>query len=175
MAKASKNTDLTAGVVVPGKSLFDRVAEYLDVNDWRYKATRERGHFSMDCQIAEAVVRVVLNLSEDDNVQRILVLSAYPIFLAEHRRSAVLKIMNEINFTLVNGCFELDPADGQVRFRTSVEADTELTQTMMDRVLNGNLSSADRHFAALMATAFGVSEPGGSTEIVSRPAGTTLQ
>ena len=175
MAKAGKNIALADDIVPLKKSLFDRVADYLDANDWRYRAVRESAYFSMDCRIAEASVRVVLNVTEGDQLNRILTLSVYPVFVPENRRVAVLKAMNEINFSLVFGCLEMDPADGQVRFRTSVEADTDITGCMMDRVLHGNLAGADRHFAALMGATFSVAEPEASNEIVSRPHGATLQ
>ena len=175
MAKADKSIALAEDIVPLKKSLFDRVADYLDANDWRYRVVRESAYYSMDCRIAEASVRVVLDVTEGDQLSRILALSVYPIFVPENRRVAVLQAMNEINFALVFGCFEMDPADGQIRFRTSVEADTDITECMMERVLHGNLASADKHFAALMGTAFGVAEPEGSNEVVSRPAGATLQ
>ena len=83
--------------------------------------------------------------------------------------------MNEINFALVSGCFEMDPADGQIRFRTSVESDTDIAQPMIDRVLNANLASADKHFAELMGATFAAAEPEGSNNVVTRPADATLQ
>jgi len=175
MAKADKSTALANDNVPPKKGLFDRVAEYLDANDWRYRVERESAYFSMDCRIAEASVRVILNVTEGDQLNRILALSVYPIFVPETRRVAVLKAMNEINFALVFGCFEMDPADGQIRFRTSVESDSDITESLMDRVLHGNLAGADKHFATLMGATFGVAEPEGSNEVVSRPRGATLQ
>lgn len=175
MAKADKSIALANDSAPPAKSLFDRVAEYLDANDWRYRVERERSYFSMECRIAETTVRVVLNVTEGDQLNRILALSAYPIFVPENRRAAVLKAMNEINFALVSGCFEMDPADGQIRFRTSVESDTDIAQPMIDRVLNANLASADKHFAELMSATFGAAGPEGSNNVVTRPADATLQ
>ena len=175
MAKADKNIALADDLVPPKKSLFDRVAEYLDLNEWRYSATRESAYFSMDCRIAEASVRVILNVTEGEQLNRILALSVYPIFVPEKRRVAVLKALNEINFALVFGCFEMDPADGQIRFRTSIESDSDITESLIERVLHGNLAAADRHFATLMGATFGVAEPEASNEVVSRPVGATLQ
>ena len=175
MAKAGKNIAVASDTVPPKKSLFDRVAEYLDANDWRYGIKPESSYFSMECRIAEASVRVVLDVTEGERVNRILVLSVYPIFVPENRRIAVLKVMNALNFSLATGCFEMDSADGQIRYRTSVESDADISEAMMDRVLNGNLAGADRNFAELMGATFGAAGPEDSKEIASRPEGVTLQ
>jgi hypothetical protein len=69
----------------------------------------------------------------------------------------------------------MDPADGQIRFRTLMESDADFTDPLLERVLNGNLATADRHFAALMAVMFAVAGQEGANELVTRPEGTTLQ
>ena len=175
MAKTGKNMELPNETAPPKKCLFDRVAEYLDANDWRYTAHQESGYISMECRIAMASVRVVLTVTEGDRLNRILAFSVYPVFVPENRRAAVLAAMNEINFRLVSGCFEMDPADGQIRFRTLMESDADFTDPLLERVLNGYLATADRHFAALMAVMFAVAGQEGANELVTRPEGTTLQ
>jgi len=176
MAKTSKSTvQIEAAVPTAKKSLFDRVAGFLDANDWHYNAESEKGYFSMGCRIKEASVRVIIDVFESDEWRRVMTFSIYPVFVPENRRSAVLEAMNRINHVLVYGNFEMDPADGEIRFRTSVESDSDISESMMDRVLNGNLAGSDKHFAALMAVSFGGVAPEGVKEIASRPENATLQ
>jgi hypothetical protein len=175
MAKASKSTVQIEPVVAAKKSLFDRVAGFLDANDWRYSAESEKGYFSMGCRIKEASVRVIIDVFESEEWRRVMTFSIYPVFVPENRRSAVLEAMNRINHVLVYGNFEMDPTDGEIRFRTSVESDVDISESMMERVLNGNLGGSDKHFAALMAVAFGGSAPEDVKEIASRPENATLQ
>jgi hypothetical protein len=175
MAKASKTTVQNEPVVPIKKSLFDRVAGYLDANDWHYNAESGKGYFSMGCRIKEASVRVIIDVFESDDWRRVMTFSIYPIFVSENRRPAVLEAINRMNHGLVYGNLEMDPADGEIRFRTSVESDVDIPESMMERVLNGNIAGADKHFSALMAVAFGGAAPDGVKEIVSRPDNTTLQ
>jgi hypothetical protein len=83
--------------------------------------------------------------------------------------------MNRINHSLVYGNFEMDMADGEIRFRTTVESDNDIQESMIERVLNGNLSLSDKHFWALMAVVFGSVEPEDVKELASRPEDATLQ
>ena len=175
MAKTIKATAQTEAVAVQKKSLFEHVASYLDANDWRYSSDAERHYYSMSCRIKEATIRVVIDVFETEEWRRIMTFSIYPIFVPENRRPTVLEAMNRINHSLVYGNFEMDMADGEIRFRTTVESDNDIQESMIERVLNGNLSLSDKHFGALMAVVFGSVEPEDVKELASRPEDATLQ
>jgi hypothetical protein len=93
----------------------------------------------------------------------------------EHRRSAVIEALTRINYQLIYGSFEMDLADGEIRFRTVVEAEKDLDDTMIDRVLNANLNAADRYFAALMTITYGNASPATVIDLASVPAKENLQ
>ena len=175
MAKTTKATVQSEAVAVQKKSLFERVAGYLDAHDWRYSSDVERHYYSMSCRIKEATVRVIIDVFEAEEWRRIMTFSVYPIFVPETRRPAVLEALNRINHTLVYGNFEMDMADGEIRFRTTVESEIDIPESMIERVLNGNLSMSDKQFAALMAVTFGSVEPQGVKDLESRPEDATLQ
>ena len=177
MPKQTKNTVATdvAATPAPGKPLFERVAGYLDANDWRYTADQEKGYFSMGCRIKETSVRVFIDVHESDAWNRVVAFSIYPVFVPENRRNTVVDALNRINYQLACGNFEMDPEDGELRFRTTVESGKGLDDEMFDRVLNGNLSAADRHFAPLMAIAFGGAGPEHVVEMADRPEKANLQ
>ena len=162
-------------IVVPKKSLFERVAGYLDANDWHYTADTEKAYFSMGCRIKEASVRVVIDVFEAEDWSRLLTFSTYPVMVPEHRRSGVIEALTRINYQLIYGSFEMDLADGEIRFRTVVEAEKELDDTMIDRVLNANLNAADRYFAALMTITYGNASPATMIDLASVPAKENLQ
>lgn len=176
MAKQTKREIVEeTAIVVPKKSLFERVAGYLDANDWRHDADTEKGYFSMGCRIKEASVRVIIDVFESDDWRRLLTFSTYPVMVPEHRRSAVVEALTRINYQLVYGNFEMDLADGEVRFRTVVEAEKDLDDSMIERVLNANLNAVDRYFAALMTITYGNASPDTVIDLASVPAKENLQ
>ena len=176
MARQQKSaiTEISAPEA-PRKSLFDRVAGYLDANDWHYTADTEKGFFSMGCRIKDASVRIVIDVFEADDWRRLLTFSTYPVMVPEHRRSAVIEALTRINYQLIYGSFEMDLADGEIRFRTVVEAEKDLDDAMIDRVLNANLNAADRYFAALMTITYGNASPATVIDLASVPAKENLQ
>jgi hypothetical protein len=159
----------------PKKSLFDRVAGYLDAQDWQYKANQENGYFTMNCRIKDAGVRVFLDVDEAEDWCRVLAYSTYPIYVPELRRAQVADALTRINYSIIYGNLEMDLKDGEVRVRTVVEGENQLSDAMIDRVLNSNLSSANRYFATLMAVAFGNAAPDTVLDLVERQERATLQ
>ena len=139
----------------PVKSLFERVAGYLDANDWSYTANAEKNYFSTGCRIKDASVRVILDVHESENWQRVLVYSCFPVYVPEHKRAAVAESITRINYGMIFGNLEMDLSDGEVRVRTIVEACGELGDPMIERALASNLETANRFLAPTLAVAFG--------------------
>lgn len=164
-----------AAVEAPRKSLFDRVAGFLDTNDWNYRAEPEKGFFDMRVGIKYATARVILDTDERGDWQRVTAYAIYPVVAPENRRFAMLETINRINYSLVYGNLEMDGSDGEIRFRAVVEADAEMSETLMERVLHGSLNLASRYFAPLMAVAFGNADPGTVLDLVADNDKQTLQ
>lgn len=151
----------------PRKSLFDRVAGFLDANDWRYHVVEDKKYFDLCVSLKHASARVIMDVEETDSWQRLMTYTVYPVYVPENRRSAVLDSINRINFATVFGNLEMDVNDGEIRVRTVVEADHDLTEPMMERVLHGNMNLASRYFPALMAVAFGGADPATVLELAT--------
>ncbi len=143
----------------PRKTLLERMAEWLDANEWQYDSHPEKDYISTTCKLKDVAARVFVEFADSDEWHRALAFTSYPVRVPEARRTAVADALNRINYSLVYGSFEMDMDDGEVRFRTVVESDTDMNDAMFERVLNSNLAVADRHFAPLMAIAFGNAAP----------------
>jgi hypothetical protein len=159
----------------PKKSLFDRVAGYLDAQDWNYEAHQENSYFTMGCRIKGAGVRVFLDVHEAEDWCRVLAYSTYPIYVPELKRAQVAEALTRINYSIIYGNLEMDLNDGEIRVRTVVEGETQMSDGMIERVLNSNLNSADRYFAPLMAVAFGNAAADTVLNVVERQEQATLQ
>lgn len=159
----------------PSKTLFERVAGYLDANDWNYTACEEKTYFSMGYRIKDGSLRIIVDVFEVDSFQRVLVYSSFPVFIPEHRRTAAAESLTRINYTTIFGNFEMDLKDGEVRVRTVLETDGEISDAMICHVLGANIDAADRYFAPLLTVAFGNAKPETVLDLVTRSDETTLQ
>jgi hypothetical protein len=176
MARQQKAEKVDAVVVdVPVKSLFDRVAGFLDAGDVNYHADQERKMFDMRFGIKHASARVLIDTDELENWQRIMVFSIFPVYVPENRRAVVLDALNRINYSIIYGSLEMDSKDGEVRVRTVVEAERDLPESMMERALYSNLNIGSRYFAPLMAVTFGNAAPDTVLDMAAPQEEKTLQ
>lgn len=141
------------------KTLIERLAEWMDSNDWKHDLNSEKGSLWTGCNLKDVSVRSWLEVHDSEDWQRVMTLTFYPMRAPEARRTAMAEAINRINQSLVFGNFEMDPEDGEIRFRTTVEAPSAMDYKMFDRVFHSNLSAADRYFPALMAVAYGNAVP----------------
>lgn len=178
MARQQKSAEREKAVTPPvelKKPLFDRVAGYLDSTDWHYDSVHDKNYFDLRARIRDTHVRVILDVFETEEWQRVLSLAIYPVFVPEARRQATLEAINRINFQMIYGSFEMDMEDGQVRVRTIVEAERDLPDPMIERAMHSSIETSNRYFAPLMAVAFGSADPAKVLDLVPRADSTTVQ
>lgn len=152
----------------PVRSLFERVAGHLDASDWSYTANEEKKYFSTGCRLKDASVRVILDVYESEDWQRVVVYSYYPVFIPENRRAALAESITRINYGMIFGNLDMDFTDGEVRVRTIVESGSELADTMIDRALASNLDTAGRFLAPILAIAFGNAVPEKALDLIAQ-------
>lgn len=159
----------------PVKSLFDRVAVYLDTHDWNYTAYQDKNYISTNCRFKEGSARVIVDVYEAEDWQRVLVYTTLPVYVPELRRSAVTESITRINYKTMYGNLEMDLADGEIRARTIAESDKCLSDSMIERVLDSNLGTVSRYFSPLLAVAFGNGAPETVLDVAEKRDGATLQ
>lgn len=73
---------------------------------------------------------------------------------------AIAEALARINAQSVIGSFDLDFADGELRFRTSIDVeDGLLSEKMVDNMLGFSMTALERYHDPLMRVAFGDVEP----------------
>ena len=98
----------------------------------------------------------------------ILVLSLLPAIAPVGRRDACLDLLNRANYQLSDGCFEMDPDRGQVRFRTSLLVPEEgVSLEAVELLIGVNLQTADHNFAAIMRVVYASQAPREALEFSS--------
>ena len=180
MTRQQKNnpgeeTALVAEPTEPRLSLLERVAAFLDEDDWSYETNSEEGYLEMRISIHDAVVRVILDTYESDAWERLMMFVFLPAFVPENRRSAVLNAINRINYQATVGNFEMDLDDGELRIRAVFEAEGNMPPAMFERALYTGLGMANRFFAPLMAISFGKVSPESVLDLATRTDGESIQ
>lgn len=160
---------------VPSRPLFERVAEYLDGNGWRYRECAEGSCFSLSMQLDEVIVEIVIDVQEQEDWQRLLVYLVLPVRAPRHRWPAMMEAINRINHRLVCGNLEMNPEDGEIRVRTTVEHGLDVNEELIARALYAGIAICEAYFAALMAVCWGDAEPAAVTRMAAWARSATVQ
>ena len=136
--------------------LIDRVAGFLDVADWKYSSDPERGVIDLHISLKECGARIIIDTYAAEDWERVLVYAIYPVYIPQGRRIAAIESINRINRSLVYGSLELDPADGEVRIRTVIEAERDLGRELFERAFHTALRMSERWFQGISWTSAAV-------------------
>jgi len=71
------------------------------------------------------------------------------------RRAAVSELLTRINWELTLGCFEMNHADGEIRFRTSmILPDADITDAIAEHLMRSNLCIVEDRMPQIMAVLY---------------------
>ena len=86
--------------------------------------------------------------------------SVSSINVPEEKRPAIAEFITRANYGLLNGNFEMDYSDGEVRYKTSIDVENdELTSPLVHNLVYANVWTMDRYFPGVMAVIYGNVNP----------------
>lgn len=82
--------------------------------------------------------------------------SVVPLNVPGDRRPAMAEFLTRANYGLPLGNFEMDFADGEVRFKTSIDVeDDRLSEALIRNAVYMNLFTLDKYLPGIMAVMYG--------------------
>jgi hypothetical protein len=101
--------------------------------------------------------------------QEVAIYSSSPVEVAPERRQAMSELVTRANFGLVIGNFELDLADGELRFKTSIDVEGDrLSEALVRNLVFANLAVTRRYLPAVLAVSrFGADPAAAVAEVES--------
>lgn len=133
--------------------ITDALVGYLEAEDWPVEQVEDtlfRTGFAGDS--GRWVCLAVTNDVDD----QVAFYSLCPVEVPADRRSAMAEALTRANYGLIVGNFEMDLSDGEIRFKTSIDAsDTDLTLPLVRNLVQINVLTMDDYLPALQAVARG--------------------
>lgn len=84
--------------------------------------------------------------------ERLVVYSILPRNAELAQRERIALLLTQINYGLVLGNFEMDMTDGEIRYKTSMDAEgIELNNLVLRNLMYGNFFSVDLYHEAILA------------------------
>ena len=141
--------------------IFNAVVDFLTDDGWKYTILEEDQDLlalTLSFKGRNGSWQCFAIVDEEKHWLRFY--SILPVHVNEDKRTDITEFMTRANYGLMLGNFEMDLADGEVRFKTSVDAEGgQLTKPMIDNLLRSNLISMDRYFPGMMAVLYSERSP----------------
>lgn len=134
--------------------IYDVVESFLQLDGWPCKQLEgqevvmtsfkgKKGEFNCFVQAREAQ-------------EHLIVYSVLPVLAPEDRRDEIASFIIRANYGMPIGNFELDYADGEVRYKTSADLeDVDEFQLLLRNLMYANILSMDKYFPGLMRVIYG--------------------
>ena len=159
------------GDIMTRTELFDAVCAYMNEQNWRYEHNEEktmiRSAVKVQCKLQ--TLRMLIAFGECE-----FAVFAMPNLSADANTTApVMEYITKINLGMRNGNFLLNPANGEVRYRTYVNArgmDTVSLEVIEEAILVPAMM-LDRYGNGLAALMMGYSSPDAEIENAHKPKG----
>lgn len=140
------------------EKLTDIVRDFLDEKGYHYEYDAEhsvlRLGFNLKCKLKD--VRVFMHIR--DTAYSVLTLC--PLNADKDNPVEMMKYLTMANYGLVNGNFEMDLNDGEIRYKTYVDADglETIPEVIIDWSLCVGIAMMDRFGDGIAALALGFSD-----------------
>lgn len=140
------------------ESAIDAVRDYLDGEGFRYEYVAEKQYIKLGFNIKSKLksARVFWEFRKFGYV----VYTVAPVCGDKDNLGELLKYVAMANFGLMNGNFEVDCSDGEIRYKSYVEFDNlgSLPKEIIDSSLDVGLAMMGRYGDGLAALAMGFSD-----------------
>ena len=140
-------------------SLFEQVVAFFEEDGWTFRQVGEHTALEAGVQGENGRFRLVAVVDGERSIVRFLTFVEGKI--PETRRREVMEYLTRANYGLLMGNFEIDLSDGEVRFKSAVDAGEsgELTEPQIRSALYLSVATLDRYFPGLQRVIQGSADP----------------
>jgi len=138
--------------------LLDVAWRFFEEEDWPCEPVD--GGSVLRCDFEGDSAEFTCFAQEHEQQQQFVFYSVVPVETPESMRAVVAEFITRANYGLVIGNFEMDFSDGEVRFKTSLDAeDIEFNAAMVKNLVYANVVTTDRYLPGLMRVLYGGVDP----------------
>lgn len=131
-------------------SALSKVVRYLKKEDWKFSVSPDRNLVHMGVGARNGTFNIAIAATEEEKIVVVYVIA--PIKVPEGiKRINVADFITRANYGLIVGNFEMDFADGDLRYKSSVQfKGGVLSDQMIEDLLGKSVSTMDHYFTGLM-------------------------
>ena len=137
---------------------YATLGQYLEEDGWYPQKVEDKHAYRMHYRGRNGETRCFVQIRTD--LEQLIFYVVAPINIPEDVRPSIAEFITRANYGLRIGNFELDYADGEVRFKTSLDFEGELlTYSLIKHAVYPAVQTMDKYLPGLMKVAFGAETP----------------
>jgi hypothetical protein len=137
---------------------FELLSSYLDNDEWFPRRIEGKYAYSMSYSGKNGDLRCYAIVRVD--LEEFLFYAVAPVKVPEEVRPAIAEFITRANYGLRIGNFELDYADGEVRYKSSIDFEGQtLTSDLIRNSIYPAVHTMDRYLSGLLRVSFGGATP----------------
>jgi len=135
-----------------GKKILQRAEHRIKLFDAEVKIEKNILRVLMKSRFGP--LQCIAHAHEDEN--QFAFYSRFPSYVEKERRPEMLELLSRINYRLMIGNFEMDPSDGELNFKTSLDlAGVNYDGKLLDNCMSQNIETMQRWMTAIYSVSNG--------------------
>ena len=132
------------------KPISEVMLDFFSTDDWDYYWWEEGETLQLECQVSNG--RLTCYAKAIDDKQQFVFYTLCPLTAPEDRRNAIAEFITKVNYGMVIGNFEFDFADGEIRYKTSIDVEGDrLSNALIKQAVYLNVFTMNRYLPAIVA------------------------
>jgi hypothetical protein len=129
--------------------ILEAVGQFLEEDDWPYSLMDNRPVYKTGFEGKNG--QFTCYAQERTEQQQFVFYSIFPIKVTENKMNELAEFITRANYGMIIGNFELDYADGEIRYKTSVDVeDVDMVEPLVRHLIYANVLTMDKYFPGLM-------------------------
>jgi hypothetical protein len=135
--------------------LLNAAMEFFRSDDWAFERLSDRSALRLPFQGRNGKWSCLAHARVTAALEQLLFYSVLSLNVPDEKRQAVAEFITRANYAMAIGNFEMDFSDGEVRFKTSLDAtDVELTADLIRPLVYVNCLMMDKYLPGILSVLF---------------------
>ncbi len=143
---------------MPEGQIFNVMIAFFEEDDWSFQWMEGLPVLSMGFTGRSGKWMCYAQAREQQ--EQFVFYSVCPLNAPRERMTAIAEFVTRANYGMIIGNFEVDYADGEIRYKTSIDVEGDrLTSPLVKQMVYANVLIMDRYLPGLMSVIYGNASP----------------
>ena len=150
---ADVTIDAISGVATSSGQIFEEMVNFFQEDEWPFYQIKGQPVLQMAFQGENGKLTCYAKVREKQ--EQFVFYSLCPVNAPENKRMAIAEFITRANSGTIVGNFELDFADGEIRYKTSIDVEGDrLSSALIKQMVYANVTMMDEYLPGIMSVIY---------------------